>query len=60
MTEMPRLKNCWECDISSGCTSLSEEGGGGGGKARTSAEGARFLGDSGGMLPQKIFENLSL
>ena len=50
VTEMPRLKNCWACDISSRCRTF--KGGGG----TTSAEGASFLGRSGGMLPYKFLK----
>ena len=54
LSEMPSLKNCWACDNSSG--SRTFKGGGG----TTSAEGASFLGGSGGMLLLENFENGSL
>ena len=38
---MPRLKNCWACDSSSGSRTFK------GGRGTTSAEGASFLGGSG-------------
>ena len=51
--EMPRLKNCCACDISSGSRggSRTSKGPGGG---TTSVKGASFLGGSGGMLVQKF------
>ena len=59
--QMPRLKNCWACDISSGSrahTGLFSKGGGGG---TTSAEGASLLGGGGvwGYAPPEFIENLS-
>ena len=50
--EMPRLKNCWACDISSGSRTFK---GGGGTK---SAEGASFLGGLGACPPPQKFSKM--
>ena len=48
IAEMPRLKNCWACGISSG--SRTFKGGGG----TRSAEGASFLGGLGACTPRNF------
>ena len=47
---MPKLKNCWACDISSGSRTFK------GGGATKSAEGASFLGGLGACPAQKFLK----
>ena len=54
LPEMPRLKNCWACDICSGSRTLKR-----GGVTHQAPKARDFKGGVGACSPE-IFENLSL
>ena len=55
-SEMPRLKNCWVCDISSGAGLFFGWGGGGGGVGDNEHQRHAFSGGPEGKLPQKYLK----